>query len=425
MNPRKAVCVLTVLLLASVPLALAQGTYTQIDYPGAAQEKVLHSFNENGVDGYSPSGALIFDTSGNLYGTTLFGGSYNLGSVFELDARDRTETVLYSFSGSTNDGYSPFGDLIFDSTGNLYGTTFYGGAYYGGIVFELTPTVGGNWTETILHNFEGGTDGSQPHSGLIFDNAGNLYGTTFYGGAGTCTNGNFLGCGTIFELTPSDDGSWTEQVLFSFNDADGSYPNSGLVFGSDGNLYGTTGGGGRHRVGTVFELAPGVGGVWTEKVLHTFSKNHVDGYAPLARLIFDSAGNLYGTTLLGGAHTAGAVFELTPDGSGRWRETVLHSFNDTGTDGYEPTAGLIFDSAGRLYGTTTLGGTYGEGTVFELAPTTGAGWRERLLYAFPYNDTNGRIPQAGVVFDAAGNLYGTTLGGGAYGNYGTVFEIKH
>jgi uncharacterized repeat protein (TIGR03803 family) len=325
--------------------------------------KVLHNFGNNS-DGAQPFASLIFDTSGNLYGTTVLGGTYGKGAVFELMRSSNakgdgwTEQLLHSFNGT--DGFEPYAGLIVDAAGNLYGTTVYAGTYNYGVVYELTRTAGGGWTEQVLHNFNyDAGDGGYPQSRLLLDVAGNLYGTTLAGGA------NYGG--TVFELTRSA-GGWTEQILYSF--AGGSYPASGLIFDNAGNLYGTTNGGGTYNGGTVFELTPTAGGGWTEQVLHNFG-NGTDGVGPLAGLIFDAAGNLYGTTKVGGTYTCytggcGTVFELTPTAGGGWTEQVLHSFG-SGTDGFWPTWGsLVFDAAGNLYGTTDAGGTYSWGTVFEL-----------------------------------------------------------
>jgi uncharacterized repeat protein (TIGR03803 family) len=264
----------------------------------------------------------------------------------------------------------------------------------------------------VLHNFNNnGTDGAWPLAGLIFDAARNLYGTTSSGGT--------YGGGTVFELTPAADGVWTEKVLHSFdNGTDGANPYAGLIFDAAGNLYGTTFYGGTYNYGAVFELTPAGGGVWTEKVLHNFNYNGTDGALPYAGLIFDAARNLYGTTLEGGTYYSGTVFELTPAAGGVWTEKVLHNFNNNGTDGGTPYAGLIFDAARNLYGTTAGGGTYYSGTVFRVNANGG---RVQVLYSFG-NGTDAANPYAGLIFDAAGNLYGTTFYGGTY-NYGTVFKI--
>jgi len=338
------------------------------------------------------------------------------------------ETVLQNFNGTNGSG--PQSGLIFDTAGNLYGTTTSGGTYNYGTVFELSPTVGGGWSETVLHNFnENGSDGWGPQSGLIFDAAGNLYGTT--------TSGGTYNHGTVFELSPMPGGGWTETVLYSFgNSTDGAYPYyAGVIFDAAGNLYGTTYSGGTYNCpgdggcGTVFKLTPTVGGGWTETVLYNFG-NGTDGYAPYAGLILDAAGNLFGTTTYGGTNRCaeaqyqgcGTVFELSPTAGGGWTETVLHNFD--GTDGAIPIASLIFDTAGNLYGTTEGGGSYtNDGTVFQLSPMAGGGWTETVLYSFNEQGPGGYGPAAGpLVFDAARNLYGTVFNGGAYFG-GTVFKL--
>ncbi len=406
----------------------------------ASNEKVIYSFNfnsfnSNGRDGFSPLASLIFDSAGNLYGTTTDGGIHGGGTVFELTPTAGggwTEKVLHNFSNNGSDGFWPTGGLVFDAAGNLYGTTYVGGGYYCyggykcGTVFELTRTTGGDWTEKVLHSFNG-TDGFYASGGLAFDAAGNLYGTTYGGGT--------YGDGTVFELTPNShvaDGGWTEKVLHSFNHhgTDGVYPYAGLIIDAVGNLYGTTVYGGTYDCypdycgGTVFELTPTAGGGWREKGLHNFG-NGTDGAYASGGLAFDAAGNLYGTTYGGGTYGDGTVFELTPNShvaDGGWTEKVLHNFNNDRTDGVDPNGGLIIDAAGNLYGMTYMGGSYGYGTVFELTPGAGGDWTEEVLHSFNNNGKDGVDPYAGLIFDSAGNLYGTTSGGGSY-SHGTVFEI--
>jgi uncharacterized repeat protein (TIGR03803 family) len=276
---------------------------------GTWTEKVLHSFLNDGTDGVNPVAGLIFDGAGNLYGTTYQGGTYGDGTVFELTPAAGgtwTEQVLHNFNYDSTDGAGPHAGLIFDAAGNLYGTAASGGTYSYGTAFELTPAAGGTWTEKVLWNFGSGADGSYPQGGLIFDAAGNLYGTTTSGGA--------HGPGTVFELMPAGGGTWSERVVHSFgNGADGSGPYAGLIFDAAGNLYGTTHQGGTYGYpgGTVFELTPAAGGTWTEKGLYNFGSG-TDGAAPLAGLIFDAVGNLYGTTAAGGTSSVGTVFEFTP-----------------------------------------------------------------------------------------------------------------
>jgi len=381
----------------------------------ASQETVLYSFNNNGTDGFNPWSTLISDASGNLYGTTLYGGVNNKGTVFELTPQGGgswTETILHSF-GTGTDGASPFNSLVLDTAGNLYGTTEVGGTHQFGAVFELTPQKGGKWKEKVLHSFNV-SDGAYPLGGLVLDSSGNLYGTTFVGGPHE--NGN------VFELTPEAGGKWKETVLHNFNnngkDGYGPYEES-LILDAAGNLYGTTFLGGKFGLGTIFELIPQASGKWQEKILHSFPSNSSDGELPFAGVIFDVSGNLYCSTSAGGTGGVGTVFELAAKKNGGWKGKVLHNFNDDG-DGYDPFSVLILDGAGNLYGTTGGGGTYGDGTVFEL--TKKGGWNETILHNFNDDGTDGYTPYGGLLRDASGNLYGTTYNGGTYG-YGTVFEI--
>ena len=347
-----------------------------------------------------------------------------------------TEKVLHNFGSWPRDGKGPQGALIFDSAGNLYGTTLgdWDCSQGCGTVFELTPHEGGHWTAKVLHYFRGdiggSSDGACPRGNLIFDSAGNLYGTTAGGGV--------YGEGTVFEMTPRGDGTWIERVLHHFGQGeDGKYPPAGLIFDAAGNLYGMTSGGGVYGGGTVFEMTSEGDGTWTERVMHNFGISETDGTSPSGSLIFDSAGNLYGTTGAGGYVTdtwpagCGTVFELTPRGDGTWTERVLHFFGH-GRDGVGPQSGLIFDSAGNLYGTTADGGEYnyeyGSGTAFELTPRGDGTWTENVLHFFGHG-MDGMFPSGSLVFDAAGNLYGTTKQGGTHDacvneeNCGTVFEV--
>jgi uncharacterized repeat protein (TIGR03803 family) len=397
-------------MLAVIPLATSS--------PASAQtENLLYNFGVTPQDAGVPFAGLIFDRSGNLYGTTSGGGIYGEGAVFELSAQAGggwNEKVLHSFDNFGFGGYFPLGSVVMDGAGNLYGTTAYGGAHGAGTVFELSPIGNGNWSAAVLHQFDGNLeDGSEPEAGLTFDKAGNLYGTTIGGGSHQG--------GTVFELSRSPVGGWSYRVLHDFaaslNDA--ANPRGSLIFDAAGNLYGTTGLGGSNYIGTVFELMPHAAGTWTEKILYTFSGA---GGFPEANLIFDRAGNLYGTTAAGGANEDGAVFELSPAANGTWTETVLHSFDEDGTDGYIPICGLVFDSHGNLYGTTTNGGAYQWGTVFELSPAAGGTWNETIVHNFDHTASDGFYPDAGLIVDSRGNLYGTASQGGAYGG-GIVFEI--
>jgi uncharacterized repeat protein (TIGR03803 family) len=380
--------------------------------------KTLHS-----LSGYTYAGVTI-DPVGNLYGATVGGGVYGQGTVFELTPSSNgrwAEHVLHDFTGG-KDGAAPYASPIFDAAGNLYGTTRYGGASGNGTVFELMPDSNGQWTERVLHQFTGGKDGGQPWSGLILDSSGNLYGTTSEGGnSSDCA---YSSCGVVFELTPSANGDWKEKVLHAFTGKDGGSPLASLVFDGGDNLYGTTEWDSVYSGGTVFELAHDSNGGWTEHVLHRFSRGN-DGGNPVAGLILNAAGHLYGTTEFGGhcgESSCGVVFELTRTSNGRWTEHVLHNFTG-GVDGSVPIAGVIFDPAGNLYGTASEGGVYRQGTVFELTADSDGKWTEHVLHQFTPGKGAG-APNAGLTFDSAGDLYGTTLVGGSYGK-GTVFELVH
>jgi uncharacterized repeat protein (TIGR03803 family) len=393
----------TLLLLVLVTLVFDASSW------GAS--KTLFEFTVGKGDGLRPLAGLIFDQSGNLYGTTSRGGAHGGGTVFKLTPNGDgtwTESVLYSFKAG-NDGASPHAGVIFDQAGNLYGTTAVGGPSNAGTVFKLTPN-GGRWTESVLYGFSGGSDGSQPEAGLILDAGGNLYGTTVGGGAHAG--------GTVFKLTPNA----TESVLYSFCSVtkcrDGMGPAAGLIFDQAGNLYGTTRLTGPKGNGVVFKLAPNAQGGWTESVLHSFTGGN-DGSQPVGGLIFDASGNLYGTTWLGGIHLAGIAFKLTPNANGTWKETVLRSFTRS-TGGGNPAAGLIFDQPGNVYGTTMLGGPHGHGVAFKLTPTAQGAWHETVLVYF--DGHLGVFPHGDLILDAAGNLYGTTFGLGSFFQ-GSVFEI--
>ncbi len=294
--------------------------------------------------------------------------------------------VLHRFHGGANDGSEPLVGLILDAAGNLYGTTFGGGAFGYGAAFKLTPNADGSWTESVLHSFTS-SDGSYPYAGLIFDAAGNLYGTTEFGGGG--------GYGTVFKLTPNADGSWTESVLHWFHGRDGSYPRAGLTFDAAGNLYGTTSGGGAFGYGAAFKLTPNADGSWTERVLHSF--NGSDGAYPYAGLTFDAAGNLYGTTSEGGASGNGTVFKLTPNADGSWTESVLHSFSSS--DGAYPWAGAHLRRSGKSLRHDPHRRPPGGGTVFKLAPNQDGSWTESVLHSFSRQRRMGTL--AGLIFDAA------------------------
>jgi uncharacterized repeat protein (TIGR03803 family) len=331
---------------------------------GTWSSKAILKFDK--TDGANPFAGLIPDASGALYGTASAGDAYGYGNVFKLTKSGSSwvHSTLWAF-GATGDGQRPDCDLVMDSTGNIYGTTQHGGAYNSmGIAFELTY-LNGVWSETILHSFGNGSDGAGPNAGLLLDKSGAFYGTTESGGTG-CTNFLPPGCGSVFELKKSN-GVWTETVLHRFTDggSDGESPGSVLIEDSSGNLYGTTVGGGPDFDGTVFELSQS-GGVWTEQTLYSFTGG-ADGALPVAGLHWDgNYGTLVGTTALGGDSNNGTAFKLSKSGS-VWNETTLHAFGN-GKDGQQPSGQIVRDAHGNLYGTTILGGTHGNGTVWEITP---------------------------------------------------------
>ena len=407
-----AVTILFALAVVLTPSAQAQ-TFT-----------VLHNFSGSG-DGAQPQVGLTPDAAGNFYGTTLstvFKFKY-VGSGWVIN-------TLYHFQGGS-DGGEAYGRVAIASDGTLYGTSFAGGGtncYDGqgcGTVFHLTPapaaprTALAPWNETIVYRFTGGSDGGQPESDLTFDQAGNIYGNTRWGGyMGQTCNPN--GCGVVYELSPSV-GGWTQTVLYTFHGADGSFPWSGVIFDQAGNLYGETGGGGQYNLGDVYELSPSGSG-WMQQILYSFATLS-DGANPTGGLIFDASGNLYGGTGEGGTGgpPAGTVFELTPSNGG-WTFHSLYSFPGCAYpyNGCAGPAGMAMDAAGNLYGATYLDGAYGYGNVFKLTPSGGS-WTYTSLHDFTgYAD--GAYPNSPVVFDAQGNLYGTASYGGAY-DQGVVWEI--
>jgi len=365
----------------------------------AETETVLYNFTGAG-DGAIPESRLTSDGAGNFYGTTDWGGR-GWGTVFELSLNGNggwNETVLYSFTGFADGAYPYYSPVIFDSVGNLYGTTSWGGDG-NGVVFELSP-AGTSWTETVLYTFAGGKDGSHPANGLIMDPSGNLYGTTVAGGGRGSK-------GTVFELSPSG-GGWTEKVIYAVKTTP-----AGLTMDGAGNIFGVT-------TSTVFELSPNGKGGWNPTVIHTFTGRPRDGAKAQGTPVLDQAGNLYGTTRLGGAKNQGTVYSLNPGGKG-WQENVLYSFQGGKKDGNQPYAGIVFDAAGNIYGTTYGGGNSGDGTVFKLAPVGGGTYQESILWSF--NGTDGWHPSDSLSLDSAGNLYGTTSAGGSSRLNGVVFEV--
>jgi|SRR5277367_1845926 len=371
-----------------------------IDSVQAQTYKALYQFKP-GADGAQPYSSLILDTQGNMYGTTSTDGAYAAGTIYRVTLSGK-ETVLYSFTGIGGDGANPYTPLTGDSAGNLYGTTAYGGNYGGicgstgcGTVFKLAPTG----KETVLYRFTGANgDGYLAYQGLVRDAAGNLYGTTALGGSGL---------GIVFKISPT--GKETIVHDFNFLGGDGYFPAGGsLISDSAGNLYGVTEAGGSNGGGTVYKIDK----TGNETILAGFGFGST-GSDPYGSLLLDAEGNLYGATLFGGTFNEGVAFKVDTSGN----ETVLYNFSGMSGDGAEPNGGLVQDSAGNLYGTTGDGGSDFFGTVFEIGPS-GA---ETILHSF--SSTDGRFPESGLVMDAHGNLFSTAEYGGTGGG-GVVFGIK-
>jgi hypothetical protein len=427
--------------------------------PASAEwrEKVLYSF-QGGTDGAFPTGAVVFDKAGHLYGATGDGGASNCdspgqcGAVYQLSPPATkggpwTEIVLYIFKGhAQSDGATPEGGLVIDQAGNLYGTTGYGGsgpctllggAVGCGTVYELSPPAkqGDPWTEMVLYSFQGGKDGYVASGDLVFDEAGNLYGATLFGGGNGTTCDSLYGgqCGTVFKLSPpkTKGSKWTEKVLHAFaGGTDGAIPNGGLVLDGEGVLYGTTLNGGNQACqnsgcGTAFEITPPSKGrsSWRETMLHRFTGN-ADGGSPLAGLTLGTNGGLSGTTGGGGSQGLGVVFQLVARSGGQWIESVLHNFTDI--HGRGPASPLAFDGLGNLCG-SALGGEHFRGVLFRLSPRiVGTGWVFSDTYSFA-GPPDGSYPSASLIYHL-GRIYSTTRGGGTaqacQGGCGTVFEVS-
>lgn len=415
-------------LVIAFPLALT----TVALLPAHAQTlTVLHNFT-GGVDGQYPHTAT-FDAAGNLYGTTQNGGTHQrncgstgCGTVFKLSQRSSgwVLSTLYNFTGGS-DGWYPDSGPTFGPDGSLYGTTPNGGNQSCregcGIVYKLQPpatvcrSISCPWNETILHTFTAGTDGAIPSSTVSFDSAGNLYGTTLEGGTAMYCNG---GCGVVYELTPSG-GGWIDSILYAFaGGVDGEFPQDGVVMNNAGDLFGTSDGPTPNGTpGAVYELTPSGSG-WSKSFYYVFQGTN-NGAEPLG-LIIDASGNLYGGTQMGGPEGGGTVYELTPGGSGPnfillYALSTIVQFGISGPD-----APLTMDAAGNLYGTTGNDGRYGMGSVFKLTPSLGS-WTYTSLHDFTGGD-DGAYPVGPVLLDSQGNVYGTALTGGLYNN-GIAFKI--
>lgn len=381
----------------------------------AVREQVIYSFSGNC---FKPLAPLIADAQGNLYGTASGGGTSDPGCVFELSPNGDgtwTEKSIHLFD--VNNGYQPTAALVFDNAGNLYGTAATGGLYGGGVVFELTPLPDGEWTDSILYNFGRSGDGINAATEVVFGPDGSLYGATEFGGSGEC--------GIVYRLSLRL-GAWSETTVHDFakGTQDGCNPRGGVVFDRRGRVFGTTSGGGAQGFGTVYELIRSKNGSYREHLIHNFSG--ADGALPLSTLVIDGNGHLYGTSFDGGNLTAcaggcGAVFKLSNSG-GKWLERVLFALS--GSDGEDAVGSVVFDRDGNLYAAAAHGGgTDYSGVIFGLTPQPGATWKQTVLHRFPWPSTgDGASPYAGFIL-RGGELFGTTLAGGASNN-GAVVSIS-
>ena len=338
-------------------------------------------------------------------------------AVIVLPARAGTTKLIYSFTGGAGDEY-PDTELVMDASSNLYGTTVQGGQFGSGTVFQLTPSSSG-WIHKVLYDFQGGADGGEPYKGVTLDAHGDLYGTTVAGGlqVGPCID---TGCGVVYKLTKSGQ-SWKQSIIHSFvGGSDGYGPGSRVTLDGVGNVYGTTPTGGTQGAGVVYQLQPATTGAWTERVIHTFTGGADGSGGSAGRLVLTRAGNVYGVCTTGGAFAAGTVFKLTPTPAGEWYEITLYSFKGEPDSGF-PYGAIVSDQNGNLYGTTYYAGAHDRGSVYRLSRRNGV-WNESWIYSF-HGGTDGSGPISTLVADAAGNLYGTTSAGGAGCNCGTIFKL--
>ncbi len=345
----------------------------------------------------------------HFVGSRRFIYSLCLTLMCAIGSTAQTETIVHSFTG-LSDGGLPESGLVSDGKGNFFGSTRSGGTNFGGVVYEHTPNLNSGWTEQVLYNFglQGTISAANPSGTLAIDSSGNIYGVASSGGG--------FNWGAVFEISPSSNGTWTAKLLHIFGTSsnDGAFPYAeGVVLDSAGNLYGTTNVGGAYGYGLVYELVPGANGTWTEKILYSFHGGSDGGMLPGSTLIIDGAGNLYGVATLYGAKDYGVVYELSPASGGNWTGKVLYSFPG-GAGGSYPTGSLLLDSSGNLYGTTNC-------TVYELIRGANGTWTEKTLHTLA-GGKDGATSQAGLIFDKAGNLYGTTRDGGSH--RGTVFELS-
>jgi uncharacterized repeat protein (TIGR03803 family) len=399
MNPLNQLNKITLLFVLVLALSLTMAT--------AASTDVIFSFEED--EGEYADTDLETDSAGNIYGTTVLGGDFGGGTVFQLSPTPNgwVHTVLYSFTGGA-DGGEPYKGVTLDHEGNLYGTAVTGGSGNCeggcGVVYKLSNT-GGTWTQTVIHAFTGGDDGSGPGARVTVGGAGNIYGMTPTGGA--------YGLGTIYKIHQASLGVWTFSVIHAFmGGADGSSGSAGRMILRGGRLYGAATTGGRYGSGVVFQLEAGGFGERELKTLYSF-RGQPDGSFPYGALFIDRLGYIYGTTYYGGTNGIGTVYKISPTAAprrfGEWKEEVIYSFQP-GTDGNSPISNLVSDAAGNLYGTTSEGGL-GRGTIFKLSRVGASNWTETVVHAFA-GPPDGGFSYTGMVVDVFGNFYGATVHGG-------------
>jgi uncharacterized repeat protein (TIGR03803 family) len=407
-----------------LPTILVVSSTLTINAAAENHFRVLHSFADKPAGNpwnivFGPTGAA-FGVSQGGYTSNACKPGLSCGTVFGLSPTENGEwrfSDLYLFTGGS-DGFFPDGRLLVDAESRLYGITWMGGELGNGTVFELSRSADGNWVHRVLHNFTG-FDGQIPYGGLIADAHGNLYGITMQGGT--------YDSGTVFKLTRESDGSWTESVLHSFSDAENvACPNGPLAFDKEWNLYGTATCGGAFNGGVVFKLAPESNGQWVETHLCSFGAFENDGQLPEAGVVLDDNGNIFGTTWRGGSKGGGVVFELSKQLDGTWAETILHDFVGDG-DGFSLWGPVALDKEGNLYGSTEQGGSfgaYGYGTLFSLR-RVGTEWKEMILHDFS-NGPDGGMPHEGVTLRLSGTstgIFGAAPVGGSGGS-GVIYEFQ-
>lgn len=409
----------------------------------SAHAQYTETLNIANLPGIYPGGTVTLDAAGNFYSTLTGGGTgqcypYGCGVVYEVPAGTTSGNIIWDFSGTT-DGGGPLTRLTPDGKGNLYGVGAFGGNMNAcggqgcGVVFELSPTSSGTWTETVLYAFNDIPDGSYPTGGVAFDSKGNLYGATRFNGPNSCA------CGIVYKLSPTSNGPWTETVLHAFSGAfDGNSPYGMVTVDAHGNVFGSTLTGGTvntvctHGCGVIYRLAPTTAGTYNFSRLFAF--NGADGGSPNGDLVIDKSGNIYGATNSGGKTSSlcpftycGTVFELVKQTNGGWKQIVLHDFTG-GSDGATPRDGVTLDSSGNVFGSAGYGGEQvctglgyppGCGTAFEISPSS-TGWTFNAIYEFTGGD--GEIPNGNLVISKSGNLFGTTEVG--FSGYGNIFELS-